>query len=382
MEVNNLDTSGRHMRVNVRTLVDNSKIRREMHNGREHIVVPSYTLPDDVVMNGGLYPKSEIEKSYRSLEGTLAPLGHPQVNGEYVPAGAPEAINAYHAGAWNRNVQRKDNRVYLEKWVDIEAAQGSEQGRRLLDAINSGEAIHTSTGIFLQREPVSNAADHNWIAKNMQFDHDAILLDEPGAATPEQGVGMMVNSQELVMVVNTELPDLINIENLLMQLVNKILPMVSNRLDYQQVMKPNFEPVDEDLYMKEQIIAALKAASIETEGVTDEELLKLYAKMLTSKAENSATDKSSKEISDAVQKAVNAAVEPLKTQLQANADKDALAKREAVKAVHGELIANALAGEALDAMFAKCQTAAPLVGGFAANSEKDEFAGYMPGKEA
>jgi hypothetical protein len=27
----------------------------------------------------------------------------------------------------------------------------------------------------------------------MEFDHDAILLDEPGAATPEQGVGMMVN---------------------------------------------------------------------------------------------------------------------------------------------------------------------------------------------
>jgi hypothetical protein len=28
----------------------------------------------------------------------------------------------------------------------------------------------------------------------MQFDHIAILLDEPGAGTPEEGVGMFVNA--------------------------------------------------------------------------------------------------------------------------------------------------------------------------------------------
>jgi hypothetical protein len=28
----------------------------------------------------------------------------------------------------------------------------------------------------------------------MQFDHIAILLDEPGAGTPDEGVGMFVNA--------------------------------------------------------------------------------------------------------------------------------------------------------------------------------------------
>ncbi len=28
----------------------------------------------------------------------------------------------------------------------------------------------------------------------MQFDHIAILLDEPGAGTPEEGVGLFVNA--------------------------------------------------------------------------------------------------------------------------------------------------------------------------------------------
>jgi hypothetical protein len=43
-------------------------------------------------------------------------------------------------------------------------------------------------------------------ARDMYFDHDAILLDEEGAATPEQGVGMLVNSssEELeLMVINS-----------------------------------------------------------------------------------------------------------------------------------------------------------------------------------
>lgn len=182
--------------IGVVTAVNTAKIRREQHNGREHIVVPSYTLPDDVVMNGGLYPREEIEKSYRSLENKLAPIGHPTVNGQFVSAFTPEALHGFHAGAWNRNVKREGNRIYLEKWIDAEFAANTEKGRELLEAIDAGEPIHTSTGIFLERKPVSNADGYSWVATNMDFDHDAILIGEIGAATPDQGVGMMVNVSE------------------------------------------------------------------------------------------------------------------------------------------------------------------------------------------
>ena len=113
-------------RVNVRVAVNAASIRREQHNGREHIVIPSFTLPDEVIMNGGLYPHDEIEKSYASLEGTLAPLGHPQVDGDYVSARQPEAINSYHIGAWNRNVKRVGNRISVEKWLDVEYAKNTK----------------------------------------------------------------------------------------------------------------------------------------------------------------------------------------------------------------------------------------------------------------
>lgn len=182
------------IRVNLRTTVNAASIRRETYNGREHIVIPSYTLPADVVMNRGLYPGEEIDKAYPSLEGTLAPLSHPMLEGEYVSARTPEAINAYHVGAFNRNVEKRGDRVYLEKYIDIETAGQSEGGRRLLAAVAAGEPIHTSTGVFLRREPVDDEDDYDWIARDMDFDHDAILLDEPGAAGPDQGVGMMVNT--------------------------------------------------------------------------------------------------------------------------------------------------------------------------------------------
>ncbi|MBS6404609.1 MAG: hypothetical protein KH393_12745, partial [Tyzzerella nexilis] len=123
---------GEHIQVNITTKVNSQSIRRETYNGREHLVLPSYTLPANVVMNGGLYTQEQIDAHYKGLEGTLAPLGHPQVNGQFVSAFSPEGINAGHIGAWNRNVKKSGNRIYLEKWVDVARANESEGGRELL----------------------------------------------------------------------------------------------------------------------------------------------------------------------------------------------------------------------------------------------------------
>src|SRR5690606_36716918 len=109
-------------------------------------------------------------------------------------------------GAYNANVRIENNRVLLDKIIDVEVAERTEGGRRVIDAINAGEPIHTSTGLVCEKVPAHKGPKgYTWIARNMVFDHDAILLDEPGAATPEQGVGMMVNGQQVdVMTVNVE----------------------------------------------------------------------------------------------------------------------------------------------------------------------------------
>ncbi len=192
------------VRVNVRTAVNNAQIRRDKRNGKDVIIVPSATLPDDVVMNNIKYPADEIAKSFHTLDRTFAPFRHPMVNGQYVSAREPEAVNDFYVGAWNENVRRENGRVWLDKVIDVEVAGRTENGKRLLEAINKGEPIHTSTGIFMEVDE-STEAGYSYIAKNMYFDHDAILLDEEGAATPNQGVGMMVNSNQQITVINSVL---------------------------------------------------------------------------------------------------------------------------------------------------------------------------------
>lgn len=198
------------VRVNVRTLANIKAVRKEKRNGRDVVIVPSATLPDNVIMNSIMYPADEIERSYAGLNRTLAPLGHPTINGKFVSARDPEGINLGHIGAWNENVRREGGRVLLDKVIDVERANQSAGGKAVLAAIEAGGPIHTSTGLLCNLEAANGDVNYKNIARNIEFDHDAILLDEEGAATPEQGVGMLVNAkgeEEEITVINSSLTD-------------------------------------------------------------------------------------------------------------------------------------------------------------------------------
>lgn len=196
------------VRVNVRTLANTKAARREVRNGRDVMIVPSATLPDNVVMNDIMYPSDEIESAYKTLERTPAPAGHPLINGNFISARDPEGINIGWIGAWNENCRREGGRVLLDKIIDIERANQTEKGKAVLEAVEKGEPVHTSTGLLLDLEAANGNVDYKYIARNMMFDHDAILIGEEGAATPQQGVGMMVNAkgeQEQIEVINSTL---------------------------------------------------------------------------------------------------------------------------------------------------------------------------------
>lgn len=392
-------------RVNMRVSVNHATIRYETHNGREHMVIPSFTLPDGVVMNGGMYPHDEIEKSYKSLEGTLAPLSHPQVDGDYVAANQAEAINAHHIGAWNRNVKRIGNRVALEKWVDIEFAKTTEGGRQLIEAVNNGSPIHTSTGIFLNREMTPNADGYGWIARDMTFDHDAILLHEVGAATPEDGVGMMVNK---TLVINSVVPT-VNDDEALKDSYGDKLSLLSAAISERFGSPDTYAYVedfdDEGLvfstpqgqyrisYHMEDgnpiLTGDQKEVTRKTEYIVKnsgwlerlKHMLQFNSKIIDQPVQvNEEVDMTPEEVQAIVTKALeatNASLAAVQAEnatlkedivkaqaaISANAESGLAEKRAVVAKEHGEVVANALTGDALDAMFAKCQTAASLLGG-------------------
>lgn len=413
--------------VTVNAKVSAAGIRRETHNNREHFVVPSYTLPSNVIMNGGLYPASEIDAHYQKLEGTLAPLGHPVVNGKNVSAFSPEALNVNHIGAWNRNVKKAGNRIYAEKWIDIETAKLTANGKRLverLEAIERGEQaepIHTSVALFLERQPAVNAQGYDWIAKIDSIDHDAILLDSPGAATPEQGVGMMVNADQAVPLQANQ-----------GALIGESYREREQRLD--QAAKSQLSGQGEEDYAyvldftdSQAVIRRsgqsspelfgykIEAGKIVFDGqgqpVTRQESWAIMATNavkkllgfnqdqarpdskkggdmpLTSEEKAELTKDISAAITANVSKAIADSIKPLAEKvdtLQANQSQlsetltanhraEEAKKREVVKAKFGEIVANSLTGDALEQMYQQCQGAAPLLAGNAASGKDGDL---------
>lgn len=398
------------MQVNVTTRVNSQSIRREVHNGRDHLILPSYTLPANVVMNGGLYSASEIDAHYAGLEGTLAPLGHPQVNGQFVSAFSPEGLNVGFVGAWNRNVKKAGNRIYLEKWVDVNKASESEGGRELLErvaAIERGEdvpPIHTSVAVFLdQLEPneEQKALGAEWVAKIHGMDHDAILLHEVGAATPEQGVGLMVNA-DLATPLKANSG----------ALVGESFREREQRLD--RAAKARFAPGENEYawvadFTESQVVIIRNGGSAQVYGYTADggkitfddtgtpvARQESWVTVVTNKVKSLFTPQGkpatnhqtegdmplTKEemeqigsmIGQAVATNTEAAIKPLAEKvdalqanqqqlaetLTANSRAEEATKRAAVAKVHGEIVANALSGDALDAMFKNLGEAAPL----------------------
>lgn len=385
------------IRVNVRSRVNNADIRWEKRNGREYIIVPSATLPDNVVMNGGLYPDDEIEKSYQTLNGTLAPFGHPLVDNVYVSAIHPMAINEFHVGAFNENARRENGRVFVDKAIDIETAKQSENGRRVLDAINKGDPIHTSTGIVLEQEMVENGDGYDWIARNMLFDHDAILLDQVGAATPEQGVGMMVNSKEEIKVLNFSLEECVeeDMEYAAMRMAEAIVRMdTAKALDgikdrIMGAVRGLFgggEGSDDEPDMNGADGLSVNAKEGDTMPITEEQFQALADKVdaLVANAEGHR---------DAVAEAVGEAVTPLKEQLdelKANQEAADQAKRDELvqSVVNAGLLdeedAKELPLSALNKLAAKAKPgqAHNMAAGLFGNTNQDDWSDELPGGEA
>ncbi|EMT6577438.1 DUF2213 domain-containing protein [Providencia rettgeri] len=375
--------------IHVKSLaVNSSNISTETIDGDEHIVIRGVVpVVDDVVMNGGLYPANEINSSFKSMEGRQCPYGHPKLGTDYVSADTPRAVNQYHIGAWAENVRKDGEKVVMDVKVNRRFADGCEKGKEFLSRIddiiagNSADPIHVSTGLLLQREQnkgKSKGKAYTWVARNMHFDHIAILpASEPGAATPEDGVGMFVNSEgELLDVEAVNLFEIETGQQSEESIVNKVITKLTALFSAN-----NKEVIDP---MKEIIINALNAKGIKTEGKSDAELLDAYNQMNAEEKkeetpeEKAAREKKEKEKdtatnTDAITAAVNAAIKPLtdkidtlEGQLNANADKEVNAMREAVKAKFGmsDIAVNALSGDPLKELYAQCNVSHGLNGSF------------------
>lgn len=375
-------------RVNVLTVVNSaSNITTEIIDGKPHIVVRGITpVVDDIVMNRKLYPAAEIEKAYNTLERNPMPLGHPKVDGKHVSARDVRAVNEYHVGAWLQNVSHKDGKVTGDMYVNRQYAESNDKGKRLINRLDemiagtNSEPIHISTGLLysgIAANGESKGKKYNEIATNMMFDHVAVLLDEPGAGTPAEGVGIFVNAEgdeleiEVVNLADADVPDPQDAS--FKTFFNQLKAFFSANSDSTQ---KETDP------MKELIVNALKANGKEVDGKTDAELMDAYNQM---KAEEvTAKKKGDEEIDPATgapknteqaanneempawAKALTDQVLALNSKINANSESEKSNMRAAVKAKFGmtDIAVNALDGEPLKELFAQCQTSTGLNGAF------------------
>ena len=361
------------VRVNVNSVVNAAGIRREKRNNRDVIIVPSATLPDDIVMNRIKYPANEIANAFKSLERTPAPFGHPLVNGKFVSARDPEGINLSYIGAHNENVRRHDGRVFLDKVIDVEVANRTDDGKAVIAAIDKGEPIHTSTGLLCDLyDPEGD--DHDYVARNILFDHDAILLNEEGAATPKQGVGIFVNSKG---------------ETKEIEVVDSSASEAMRDLDWAVESAVRAMEKMENLPLYERIKSAIMGAfafereTSATNGEADMTVTKEQFDQLDAKVNALAEAISGEKIAEAVQNAVKPLTDNL-AEMKANQE----AKDEAEKA---GLVAKIVKANLMDEDTAKELTlnaarklaekaapgkAAPVAAGGFNNADDDEWKGY------
>lgn len=185
--------------------LQSGKTRRELLNGREHIVAP-LTLIVPGVLNGSdgpiYYPPEEISTSYESWNHTPIVVYHPMDNGKPLSARQPEVLNKSGIGVVLR-ARVSNGKLVAEGWFDLEQTRIVDM--RVYDALTSGTKIELSTGLFVDKSDAPPNAIHNspngprpytHIARNYRPDHLAILPDMVGACSILDGCGVLVNKSK------------------------------------------------------------------------------------------------------------------------------------------------------------------------------------------
>lgn len=420
------------LQVNVLTTINSaSNISEQVIDGDLHYVIKNVTpLCDDIVMNGGLYPAEEIRNSYHGLNGNPAPYNHPMVDGSFVSAHNIRAVNQYHVGAWIENASHDGGKVLVDLKVNKVIAERSEKGHELLGRIEAlmnsaedAEPIHVSTGLLLNREAAegtSKGKKYSWIARNMEWDHLAILPPGvPGAGTPEDGVGIFATNGEQIERITVNLEDStvpdesankINYKSWLHKAINYItnksdLSFENISEQIRQILKAE---VGEDVWpyivavYDDRVGFEIKGQIFQQFYIVEDDVVKLVGERVKAvyKTELEPVKSTEGEISmtneelqaavaEATKLAVNEALKPVqekldsvtaeltdvKGKLAANAEQEETAMRAAIIAELKlpESAVNALKGEALRETYALTSKPAALKGGFQPNHADDDF---------
>jgi hypothetical protein len=423
-------------RVHILTAVNASAVSK---TGGKYTIKGVCGAVNEIVMNGMLYPADQLAKGVATLNGKPAPAGHPKnAAGQFISALNGEALLDAYIGSVCTNARHEGGRTLVDVVVNEAQARAHPDGLKLVERLdaaiagNNADPIHVSTGLFV--EPITANGEslgrkYDRIATNLQYDHLAILLNQQGAGTPEQGVGMFLNADgdedEIEAVtVNTDPED--QRSKGILAAIKRLVWNGSTELSFDQISSGLYALLPRDAWLrevydryavwadgdgnyfrqdysigsdgslafssepqavkrevsyvsitnsqegdtlKEHILAALNAAGIQTAGLDDSKLLAAYNALVIKPVTDQLTAANSKiaEVELAANAAAEAELTALATELAANTS----LKPEDFKAMGlvrcKELKANAAAAG---------KTASPVMPAAGKTEGESEFKGY------
>lgn len=175
-------------------LEQSSPPRHVEYMGRDHLVVPVIMARADVVMNGNRVPIEELLPG--AWNGVPVTIGHPEVGNGYSSANIPDVMNAWAIGQIF-NSQLDGLILKGEAWIDVERCELLRPG--LVTHLEEGIPMDVSTGYFSKKVPSSgvvNGRRYRALDTEINPDHLALLPDEIGACSWDDGCGVRANHKE------------------------------------------------------------------------------------------------------------------------------------------------------------------------------------------
>jgi len=177
------------------------RARVATENGREYRVASASIIVPGVLngSKGALhYPPEEVQANPGVWNNVDLVVYHPQVNGQHVSAKDRSVPRESFIG-FTRNDKFEGGKRRVEAWFDVQAVKNYDtvlrsQGKpEIMPRLEKGEPIELSTGLFTDNEARSgswNGKGYTHVARNYRPDHLAILPDQKGACSLDDGCGV------------------------------------------------------------------------------------------------------------------------------------------------------------------------------------------------
>lgn len=183
------------------TINSPAKIRRVSEGGRDFLVAPM-SLINPGILNGSqgalLYTPEDCKSTINEWSGIPIVVYHPTRNGVNVSASAPGVID--ESGIGQVRNPRFDRKSKAEGWFDVEKTRQVDNNLpehiRILPRLERGQPIELSTGLFTDNDPtpgLHKGREYDAVARNHRPDHLAVLPDQVGACSINDGCGVSVN---------------------------------------------------------------------------------------------------------------------------------------------------------------------------------------------